>query len=390
MARRRAERSELGEAAIDRALARLVADGGDVGQAGADLEAALPQSVLSRARYHGVLPLIAARLDDGAAGLPAWLADAARAAARAEVALDLARRPMVVEAVEALDRAGAVPLLLKGEALAHTHYTATWQRPRADTDLLVAPGAERAADATLVALGYRRQLQLPGRWVSSQASFVRSGPGGFAHAIDLHWRINNSPVLAGLASHGEIAASAVPLPPLGPAARAPDPIHALLIACLHRVGSEHAPYTVDGVPRAGGDRLIWLADIDRLVRALSAGDRKACVRVARERGAGRLCAAGIAASAAAFATPNAPELARELSDAPCGSALDRYLVAGPRGREWLDFRALPGARARLTFLRETLWPDAAYLRAREPAAGDAPILKLRLARIARGLSRRLR
>jgi hypothetical protein len=390
MARPRADRGDGLDAAIDRALARLVAGHGELGQAGAELAATLPDAVLARARYHGVLPLISARLDEVAADVPAWLADAARASVRGEVALDLARRPMVVEAIEALDRAGTVPIVLKGEALAHTLYAAPWMRPRADTDVLVAPDSEQRADPALVALGYRRQLSLPGVWVSSQASYVRSGPGGIQHAIDLHWRVNNSPVLAGIVSHGEIAASAESVPPLGPAARAPAPIHALLIACLHRVGSEHAPYTVDGVSRAGGDRLIWLADLDRLVRALSPADRETFVRVARERGAGRLCAAGIAVSAAAFATPGAPELARELSGAPFGSTLDRYLVAGPRGRAWLDFRALPGARARLAFLRETLWPDAAYLRARNPGSGHASPLRLRLARIARGAARRLR
>lgn len=390
MARPRADRDDGLHAAIDRALARLVAGDGTVGQAGTELAAATPDAVLARARYHGVLPLVAASIDAGTAEVPGWLADAARAAVRAEVALDLARRPMVVEAIAVLDRAGTVPIVLKGEALAHTLYKAPWMRPRADTDVLVAPDSERRADAALVALGYRRQLSLPGVWVSSQACYVRSGPGGAQHAIDLHWRVNNSPVLAGLASHDEIAASAEPMPALGPTARAAGPIQALLIACLHRVGSEHAPYTVDGVPRAGGDRLIWLADIDRLVRSLTVDERERFVRLAEARGAGRLCAAGVAASAAAFATPDAPELARALTMAPFGSTVDRYLAAGRHGRTWLDFRALPGARARLAFLREVLWPNAEYLRARNPGAGDVSPLRLRLARVARGAARRLR
>lgn len=382
--------ADTGLDAIDRALAVLVSrDGVDAGHVFA--REAEADAVLARARYHGVLPLLAARIDDaGIDNAPRWLVDAARAVARAEVALDLARRPMVVAAVEALDHAGTAPIVLKGEALAHTHYAASWQRPRADTDLLVAPDAGPAAEAALVALGYRRALQLPGAWVSAQASYERRGPGGVAHSIDLHWRINNSAVLAGIVSHAEIAATAVALPVLGPAARAPDAVHALLIACLHRVGSEHAPYMVDGVARVGGDRLIWLADIDRLVRTLDAAGREAFVRRARERGAGRLCAAGIASASAVFATPGASELAGELAEVPFGSTVDRYLVAGPRGRDWLDFRALPGARARLAFLRETLWPDAAYLRARSPGSGDTSVLRLRLSRIARGLAWRLR
>ncbi len=379
--------AESDDDTIDRALAQLLASGGDGSIA---LPMATPERVLARARYHGVLPLIAACVDEGRAQSPAWLLGAARSAARAEVAMDLARRPMVVAAIEALDLAGTAPLVLKGEALAYSHYAAPWQRPRADTDLLVAPDAGPAAEAALAALGYRRELRLPGEWVSAQSSLVRRGAGGLEHAIDLHWRINNSVVLAGIVTHAEIAASAVAVPILGPAARAPGAVHALLIACLHRVGSEHAPYTVDGVARVGGDRLIWLADIDRLVRGLDAEERAAFARLAHARGAGRLCAAGITAAATAFATPGAPDLVRALSDAPFGSTVDRYLLAGPRGRDWLDFRALPDARARLAFLRETLWPDAAYLRAREPDAAYASVLRLRLARIARGLARRLR
>lgn len=373
---------------IDRALALLAS------RDGVEVDRLLPSDVppaevLARARYHGVLPLIASRLEQQALAGATWLADAARAAARAEVALDLARRPMVVEAIAALDRAGTAPIVLKGEALAHTHYASAWQRPRADTDLLVAPDAERAAEAALVALGYHRALQLPGRWVSSQASFLRRGPGGCAHAIDLHWRLNNSPVLAELLSHEQILATSIGLPVLGPAARAPNAIHALLIACLHRVASQYAPYVMDGVPRAGGDRLIWLADIDRLLRSLDA-EREAFVELALQRGAGRLSAAGIASAAAAFATPAAEEWLRALSGESLASTCDRYLVAGRGGRDWLDFCALPGTAARLRFLRESLWPDAAYLRARYPQSADSTLLRLRLSRIARGLLSRLR
>lgn len=374
---------------IDRALAILASrDGIDIDQL-LPSDAA-PKEVLARVRYHGVLPLIASRLEQQALSGATWLADAARAAARAEVALDLARRPMVAESIDALDRAGSAPIVLKGEALAHTHYDGAWQRPRADTDLLIAPDAERAAEAALVALGYHRALQLPGKWVSSQASFLRRSPGGCAHAIDLHWRINNSPVLAGLLSHEQILATSIGLPVLGPAARAPDAIHALLIACLHRVGSEYSPYLIDGTPRLGGDRLIWLADIDRLLRSPAfGGQQEAFLRLAHARGAGRLCAAGIASAATAFATPGAEDMLRELSREAPVSTCDRYLVAGRRGRDWLDFRALPGTTARLGFLRETLWPDAAYLRARYPQSADTALFKLRLLRLARGLMSRL-
>jgi len=347
----------------------------------------LPNEILALARYHGILPLIASYLAQHVA--PAWIVEAATNAKRSQAAIELARRPMVVEAIDALTAAGAEPILLKGEALAQTHYADSWQRPRADTDLLVAPATQEQAASALIALGYQPVLQLPGKWVSSQASLVRIGPSGFKHAIDLHWRINNSPVLASLLSHGEIRATAMPLPSLGQAARAPSQVHALLIACLHRVGSEHAPYHVDGIARVGGDRLIWLADIDRLLRSFD-GSHDELVQLAAERGCGRLCAAGITSAAGAFATPGAQALVIRLGEPSIASIYDRYLVAGSRQRGWLDFQALPGIQARLSFLNEALWPDQAYLCARYPNVKDPGGLRFRLSRIFNGLRSRLR
>jgi hypothetical protein len=375
------------ESGIDRALAQVVSGSLEEDPAGF-LADGSEQVVLARARYHGVLPLLARRVEDGTIAGPDWLIEAARAESRLEAAVDLVRCAMLREAVAALDHAGVRPLLVKGAALAHTHYEAPWLRPRSDSDVLVTPDGAAAAEAALSALGYRRALRLPGEWVSSQSSHVLEGPGGVEHSIDLHWRVNNSQVLGALVSHAEIEDQSIPLPALGPASRAPSGPHALLIACLHRVASEHAPYVVDGVSYFGGDRLIWLLDIDRLVRSLEAGERARFERLVMERGAGRLCAVGIRAATDAFATPGGRELASELSAVPRGSLVDRYLAAGPRGREWLDFRALPGARARLAFLRETFWPDAEYLRAREPARAAWPPALMRARRILLGLARR--
>ncbi len=381
-----------GDAAIDPvdlALARLVAAEGPDG-ACATLSAAGQDRVLARARYHGVLPLIAARIDQHDLNVPAWLGEAARSAARAEVALDLVRRPLIAEACAALERIGAEPVVLKGEAVAHTHYDAAWQRPRSDTDLLVAPDAGPAAEAALLAIGYRPLLRLPGRWVSTQSSLVRAMPGGIEHVIDLHWRINNSWVLAGLINHREIADKAFPLQALGASARGPCPLHALLIACLHRVGSQYAPFTVDRMTRLGGDRLIWLADIDRFLRGLGPAGVDALVDFVRARGAGRLVAAGVLAAAARFGTPGAPATVAALLADASRSPVSRYVDAGPFERAWLDFWALPGARSRLAFVRETLWPAPEYMLATAPAASGRSITLLRLRRLAMGILARWR
>lgn len=376
------------EVRVDQALAMLFGD--DAVAGAAILASARPDLVLARARYHGVLPLLAGAAAGRTSTLPPWLDEAAHASVRAEAALDLVRRPMVVEVLDALESAGTGPLVLKGEALAHSHYATPWQRPRADTDILVAPDQGQAAERILASLVHRRGLLLPGIHVSAQSSHYRDGPAGFVHAIDLHWRINNSNVLSQLIGHRDLRDRALPIPALGPAARAPTPAHALLIACLHRVASEHAPYIADGIAHIGGDRLIWLADIDRLVRGFDETARTDFVASMRARGAGALAASGIRAAARAFATTGAHELIDALASSQPSSLTDRYLAAGARGREWLDFHALPGARARVRFLREVLWPGADYLRARRPGSSGRSVLGLNLERLAGGLLRRLR
>ncbi len=79
-------------------------------------------------------------------------------------------------------------------------------------------------------------------------------------------------MLAAALDYGELAARAVPLPALGRNAHAIAPVHALLLACIHRAGHANAPYHVDGIASPEGDRLIWLYDIHLLVGGMSAGE----------------------------------------------------------------------------------------------------------------------
>ena len=90
--------------------------------------------------------------------------------------------------------------------------------------------------------------------------------------VDLHWRSSNSPALARLMDYEEMQARAVPVPSLGPAAFAPCPVHALLFACIHRAGHEHAPMYVDGVAVPVKDRLIWLYDIHLLASKMQGAE----------------------------------------------------------------------------------------------------------------------
>src|SRR5215211_5077419 len=106
-----------------------------------------------------------------AAGVPAGL--------RA-TALGLAVDTVTAEVVTAMRNAGLRPLLLKGPSVALWLYGDDVPRPYGDSDLLLSPESQRAAQDVLRALGFR-PLGYPVPW-ESQAWMRRSDQA----AVDLH------------------------------------------------------------------------------------------------------------------------------------------------------------------------------------------------------------
>lgn len=378
----------MNEAAALRLLALLLA--GTTAQSasmrGADC------ALLTRVgRFHGVLPLIHATWSaDALSALTSpSFAEACAEEARAVAAVDLLQRFAATAVLGALAESGLQPLLLKGGALACTHYPAPALRPRSDLDLLIAETDRDRCAQLLAGLGYARIPQLPGRYVSNEETWRQPGRPGFPN-IDLHWRVNNSSVLAALLDHAEIEAAATPIPVLGGAVRGPGPAHALLLAALHREGSRDAPYHHVGWSRRGGDRLIWLVDFVLLIRQADAGIREQMIALIRAKGAQPLIAA-----AAAALRRHLPEFAREelswLEELGSGGVPDRrlrrYVAAGAWTRRVLDLAALGSWRARLGFLAEQLYPPVDYLRLREPRHAGATRLMLAMRRLLRRGSR---
>lgn len=370
----------MGEAAALRMLALLMA--GRVPRAASGQKGEC--SLLTRVgRFHGVLPLIhAAWSAEALAGVTSSsFATACAEEARAVAALDLAHRVATTSVLGALAESGLRPLLLKGAALAYTHYAIPALRPRSDVDLLIADGDRELCAASLSRLGYERVPQLPGRYVSSEETWRRFGQSGPVN-IDLHWRVNNSPVLASLLDYAEIDGAALPVPAFGASARGPDATHALLLAALHREGSRDAPYHHVGWSKRGGDRLIWLVDFVLLVRRADPIARGRMRELVRVKGAQPLIAA-----AADALRRHLPEFAGEelswLADLGASGVPDRrlrrYLAGGAWTRRVLDLAALGDWRARFGYLGEQLYPPVDYLRRRDPlhAGSTRPVLALR-------------
>jgi hypothetical protein len=258
---------------------------------------------------------------------------------RSEVLIEALRRDEVVRVVAALDRAGAQPLVFKGAALAHTHYPEPWLRPRLDTDVLVSPARRVQAVEALTALGYEQPPFVSGQHVMHQAPFVRWGPAGLEHVVDLHWRIANVESVARMLSHDDLLARAVCVDAGGHVLRVPAPDDALLLALAHRVAHH-----------ADSPELLWLYDIHRLAGSLTPPEWDHVQRVADVHG---MRAIGTVVPAAVRARLGAPGAAE-----PAAAYLRPVLR--PVDRLWVELRTL-GPRRGARLLREHLFPPASYM-----------------------------
>jgi hypothetical protein len=316
-------------------------------------------SLLTAARDEGVAAAVfhALRHQPCWTELPDALTTALARTAKQAIAWEIISHAAQREALEALAADGIDCLLLKGAALAHLLYPAPHARPRGDTDLLVPDRAtaERAW-RVLSALGYQRILGVQGRYISHQFACTRHGANDTAIMFDIHWRLSNSNFFAQRFSFADLWAERRPVPPLGPRAYALSARHALIHALFHR-----AWHLGEGDP----DRLIWLYDIHLLCASFTTDDWRAFVDAVQQRGLHPLCRDGLHNVAALFATPIPPDLDAALSASPPRGLLHQLHLKQPGWRRRLaDLLSLPSWPQRLGFIRETLFPDADYMRQR--------------------------
>ncbi len=338
--------------------------------------------VVERAIYHGVTGLLMARV----AHLVDWPEDVRnrlRAEALGRTMWEIRHRTVLVPLLAALDAAGVGSVLLKGTALAYGLYPEPAQRTRGDTDLLVAPDdLDRARDA-LVKLGFGCTMPMVADAAAPerQESWTFIASDGGLHEIDLHVDVFSSPALKPVLEGAEALAGATPLPALSPVARAlPLPL-ALLQACLHRAQHVVSPYSVAGQWHYGGDRLIWLVDIDLALRAMTRADHDRFQQAALSAGVGPICAAALRSAVALLQTPCAEDMIEALENAPRGPAARYLSQSRSLGRVMSDLHAIPGLKGKLQHAGLRLFPPASTLRASYPDLEDAALPRLHLRRI---------
>jgi hypothetical protein len=331
------------------------------------------------AATHQVAPLAAARLAE--LGRRSAVQAALQQEAVKAAAADLLRERELRRVLDALDRAGVSTLVIKGAQLAYSLYARPHLRARLDTDLFVAAASRAEADQVLTGCGYERPQQVTGDLVLHQAFYVRRHAGVAVHALDVHWKIANPHVFAGVLTFEEAWTDSIPLVRLAASARGLSPVHALFLACVHRVAHHY-----------DSDSLMWLYDIHLIASELTDADWSRFLDLARERRVSAVCRTGLARAAARFATVVPRRVLDSLvpaADAAGPEASAAYLARHRRPVDnfLADVRALPGWTARLQLVREHLFPPRRYMHDVYAPDSRAPLALLYARRVVRGARR---
>lgn len=266
------------------------------------------------------------------------------------IAVDLARHKELGCVVFAMQELlPALPLIFKGQALAHTLYSHSWQRPRADTDLLIDEEYVPIFLEMMETLGYQRATSIDGNLIFHQTSLYKTS-NGIEHNWDLHWKLSNRPAFAELLTYSRLTDRAREVTANGVTFLVPSREDDLLIACLHLIG--HHWHEV---------RLIWLYDIFLLTSSLSSTELERFAASAKQNEA--LCTAchqGLSLTQKYI--PNSPQatLIHELGPG-LGAAIGPNRYYG--GRLLDDARAL-GFEDKLRFVRQHAFPSPQYMTSR--------------------------
>ncbi len=195
----------------------------------------------------------------------------------------------------AFAKAGISCAVLKGIAVAERYYRHTCDREMIDVDILVDPSRYDEAEEIVRSLGFNRLYPRFDLTVKTRASFKRLH-NAFTFfrredgmQVDLHWRtVKNPALLPRLNDEWQNHLATTPaanreLPTLEAGA------HALYII-VH--GAKHAWV-----------RLKWLADLDRVVRGLSAEERRSLIKASERNRMHRVVASSLALSFELLGTP---------------------------------------------------------------------------------------
>jgi hypothetical protein len=334
---------------------------------------------------HGLLPLLSRWLLAAGSGtqLPTFVQTHLQQAYAAAMTEAACRWLELKQLLAALAEVRVRPLVLKGTALAESYYPRPELRPSNDIDLLVRREQYPAARQALLAHGYRlnsgdRSQQM--EWNNQELFVFGRAEETRQYAVELHWSLSaHTRILQNLPVN-LLFERAISLNGAGQT-ESPQvlcPADALAYAALHLIYSHYLsdPASV---------RLIWLYDVNLLVRQIEdeAGWRD--VLVASQRLEARLALLDTFTLAQAWFGSPIPAVVADLTYYP-PSDLERELHDVSRsdksGRLKRHFLRLSGLnrREQLRYLSNRLFPDRHELHAAYPRLRRLPLPLAYLAR----------
>lgn len=307
------------------------------------------QIFLQRSLHHGVQALVfyKSRNTGQQEAWPQKVREQLAGTLRLEAALDLFCTNELTGFLEELSRRNIAFLVTKGAALAQTHYPSSSLRPRVDTDLFIDFGDIENIRMALLESAYE---VIPPIYKSHQFMGVSKRICDVSIIFDIHWRILNAPRFARTISFKEAQEQSVPLPGMD-GCRTLNQVNALLLACMHRKGSEYHDQ----------DRLIWLYDIHLLISAMTPGELEAFAQKAVDRNVLEACLDGLRRAQARFHTKAVDEVIDKLVLAkPDGTAARRF---SDSNLSLLidDMKCLPNMQSRLDLVGELFFPSPDFL-----------------------------
>lgn len=352
---------------------------------------AIAASFIEQADFHGVLPLLYHLLTPELARKQGWpneVVEACRRQAIARTMWELRHQHLLGRALGALDAAGIKPVLIKGTVLAYSLYSSPGLRPRADSDLIIAPRERFKTAGILAAQGFVAQQNFSCEYLSYEASFTHD-EAGVPHTLDVHWRLHYSQLMSRLFPHEILLRRANPLPALCPTALAVDPVYALLIACVHRANDLGLPQWSGNSPSYGSERLIWLYDFHLLIESMTPLQLSEFMALMVQKGLREICRDGIEKARDRFNTKLPEPLVAALSRTGPDEAVTQYLRSGMFRQRWMDWFALTTVSDRTAFLIEHIFPPSDYMHERFPSKSPEWLPLLYLRRLTEGIGRRI-
>lgn len=333
---------------------------------------------------HGVLPLVhwAAR-GARATALPPSLARAAEGEYMATAASAALRTRELSEVHAALAEIGVDPLLLKGAALALTDYENVALRPMGDLDLLVREPELAAAAGVLEARGYLRKVEEAPE-LAHHLAFARPLAAGVVSSIELHRRPLATPPFDRALETDALMARADAVDVGGRSMRVPCRSDMLVHVAAHLV-----------LQHARAERLIWVADVDRVARRLDAARWTEALDRAAAEGLSRSLRDAVAAARIWFGTPVPAGVVAALDDAASAggrASADhaRVRARAPLGlegaRRLTDMRGARGWSAKLRYAAAFAFPSPEYMRHHHGVDRTSALPIYYARRVARGLA----